>query len=179
MFLGHVASLHALGGDGFPAQFEQVLWKLFEQVLSFFFSPNSLKRFSAFLLLVFVMLIIIILQNTITIIIMTILNMSRSPWGRTQCCQAWWLVIRATERKIATTMSCLMITHWSSSGFSWCKDFLIDDFDDQSFDQVDHHQYIMTKSSPGFFLGSEEQITSMRATLTAFSAVALTLGPRW
>ena len=88
------------------------------------------------------------------------------------------LVIRATERKIATTMSCLMITHWSSSGFSWCKDFLIDDFDDQSFDQVDHHQYIMTKSSPGFFLGSEEQITSMRATLTAFSAAALTLGPR-
>ena len=44
MFLGHVASLHALGGDGFPAQFEQVRWKLFEQVL-WFFLKKLLKTF--------------------------------------------------------------------------------------------------------------------------------------
>ena len=151
MFLGHVASLHALGADGFPAQFEQVLWKLFEQGLCFFFSPNSLNRFSAFLFLVFVMLIIIILQNTITIIIMTILNMSRSPWGRTPCCQAWWLVIQATEKKIATTTSCLMITHWSSSGFNWIFAYWWLRWSDfwSSWSSSIYHDKILTRVLPG------------------------------
>ena len=70
MFLTHVASLHSLGTEGYPAQFEQVLLRIFYLMIHL---PSILLLILLLFLLLLVLLLLILLLLFLLLLIILLL----------------------------------------------------------------------------------------------------------